>query len=118
MNSHSQGEAGYQEILYAYLRSRLKTRTLFTDTHQYMMAIAVWVLAGSPRILKLMTKNHKTAISMNGVDGSETTLEAAWSIQVTDYLGFKPDLQYVVNPSGDTAAKAAMVFSLRTEIGF
>jgi porin len=50
-------------------------------------------------------------------NANEMVIEAAWQIQLSEFLSIKPDLQYVVNPGGDTAAENALVFSIRTEVG-
>lgn len=44
---------------------------------------------------------------------NETGVEATYSDQVTPYLRLQPDLQYVVHPSGDPAARNAIIVGLR-----
>ncbi|WP_238542362.1 carbohydrate porin [Sphingomonas sp. PAMC 26621] len=43
----------------------------------------------------------------------ETGVEATYSDQVTPYLRLQPDLQYVVHPSGNPAARDAIIVGLR-----
>ena len=50
-------------------------------------------------------------------NANEMVVEAAWQIQLSEFLSIKPDLQYVINPGGDTTAESALVFSIRTEVG-
>ena len=54
----------------------------------------------------------------SGKERGETTLEGTYRVQVNDNIAIQPDIQYVINPSGDRAIKNASVFTLRTEINF
>ena len=57
------------------------------------------------------------ARAANGKRG-ETTLEWTYKININDNFAIQPDLQYVMDPSGDPTIKNASVFTLRTEIHF
>ncbi len=46
----------------------------------------------------------------------EITVEATWAIQVSDIFSIQPDIQFVLNPSGNEGN--AIVYGLRTSIGF
>ncbi len=51
-------------------------------------------------------------------DDRELVLEAFWRYQVTPFLSFKPDVQYVVDPGGDPALDDALVLGMRVEASF
>jgi len=53
-----------------------------------------------------------------GQDGSETTYEWTYQVQIHDGIYLQPDIQYVRHPDGNDAIKNASVFMLRTEIHF
>jgi porin len=62
--------------------------------------------------------DYRAAQLQAGVDTSpsEMTWELTYRIQVTPEVALQPDLQYVVNPSGDKNIPSATVGSLRVEI--
>jgi len=51
-------------------------------------------------------------------DGSETSYEWTYQIQIRDGVYLQPDIEYVRHPNGDDAIKNASVFTLRTEVHF
>jgi len=48
----------------------------------------------------------------------ETALELFYRLWITPFLSVKPDLQYIINPSGSRSIGDALVGTLRTEIVF
>lgn len=48
----------------------------------------------------------------------ELALEVYYKVQVTGFLTLKPDLQYIINPGGDSNNDAAVVGALRLQIAF
>jgi porin len=48
----------------------------------------------------------------------ELAIESFYEIQVMPFISVKPDLQYIMNPSGAAAAKDALVGTLRVTISF
>ncbi len=53
-----------------------------------------------------------------GFAQDETTFELCWRLQITPSLAIKPDLQYVLHPSGDPSLDDALVGLLRVELTF
>lgn len=53
-----------------------------------------------------------------GQDGSETTYEWTYQIQIHDGIYLQPDIQNVRHPDGNDATKNASIFMLRTQIHF
>ncbi len=51
-----------------------------------------------------------------GFTQDETALELFYRLQVTPHISVKPDLQYIIDPSGDRSIKDALVGTLRFEI--
>ena len=49
-------------------------------------------------------------------DASEINLELSYRFPVADWLVLQPDVQYVVNPSGDPTLENALAFGLRFEL--
>ncbi len=49
---------------------------------------------------------------------NETTLEAFYHLQITQFLGITSDIQYVIHPSGSPALANALVATARIEVGF
>ena len=49
---------------------------------------------------------------------NETHFELTYLDNLSKHLSVQPDVQYVVNPGGDAAAKSALVFMLRLQAGF
>lgn len=49
---------------------------------------------------------------------SELALESFYRVQVTPWLSVKPDLQYIINPGGETAYNDALVATVRIEVTF
>ncbi|MDB5327846.1 MAG: Carbohydrate-selective porin [Phycisphaerales bacterium] len=47
---------------------------------------------------------------------SETSIEAFYNFQATNYLSIKPDLQYVIHPGGDAELKDALIATLRVTL--
>ena len=52
------------------------------------------------------------------LQSSETAFELFYRYQLNDYIAFKPDVQYIVDPATDKNADNALVLTLRTEISF
>jgi carbohydrate-selective porin OprB len=65
-----------------------------------------------------------TWVGLSGASGAgfdkdyELSLEAFYKVQITPWLTAKPDLQYIVNPSGARGVKNALVPGLRLEWTF
>ncbi|MDX2114037.1 MAG: carbohydrate porin [Planctomycetota bacterium] len=53
-----------------------------------------------------------------GFDGDEWVIEWFYKVQVTPWLSVKPDLQYVIDPSGNQDIDDALVGILRVEVVF
>jgi len=49
---------------------------------------------------------------------SELTIEVSYRAVVTPWLSVQPDLQYIINPGGDSGLRDALVFGLRTQSVF
>lgn len=49
---------------------------------------------------------------------SEFIVEASYRAVLTRWLSVQPDLQYIVNPGGNPVLRDALVFGLRTQLGF
>ncbi len=49
-------------------------------------------------------------------DRSEVNLELTYRFPVVEWLTLQPDVQYVLNPSGDPALEDALVMGLRFEL--
>ncbi len=55
---------------------------------------------------------------LNGYQENETALELFYGFRICRNFVLKPDLQYIIHPSGDPAVADALVFTLRLEFGF
>ena len=55
------------------------------------------------------------AFALTG-DVWEVTIEATWAIELNDMFSIQPDVQFVLNPSGNDGN--AIVYGVRTSIGF
>jgi porin len=53
-----------------------------------------------------------------GFDGDETAFELYYRFNLTPFIHLTPDLQWVINPSGDPSIDDAVVGALRLEIDF
>jgi porin len=53
-----------------------------------------------------------------GFESDETVIEFFYKIQITPWMSVKPDLQYVINPSGREDIDDAVVGILRVEVSF
>jgi porin len=53
-----------------------------------------------------------------GYADDELVIELFYKLQVTPFMSIKPDLQYIINPSGDSTLDDAFVFGLRAETTF
>lgn len=53
-----------------------------------------------------------------GFDEDETAIELFYKFQLTPSVSIKPDLHYILNPSGDSTVDDAVVGTLRVEITF
>lgn len=51
-------------------------------------------------------------------DDSETNIEVFYKLQATPWMSIQPDVQYIINPGGTSAARDAVVASCRVEIVF
>jgi porin len=49
-------------------------------------------------------------------EGEEASIEFAYLLKVTDWLGVQPDYQYVVHPSSDPRLGSASVFQIQVEV--
>jgi porin len=50
--------------------------------------------------------------------GGEVAIELLYTLQFTPWLRLKPDLQYILDPSGDPTIADALVATLRIGIDF
>lgn len=48
----------------------------------------------------------------------ELTLEVYYKLQITGFLSIKPDLQYIINPGGNSTTDNAFVGALRMQVAF
>lgn len=53
-----------------------------------------------------------------GFAGDETTVELYYKVAITPFFSLTPDLQYIVNPSGDPSISDAVVGAVRFELTF
>jgi porin len=51
-------------------------------------------------------------------DKAETAIELTYSDQITPWLTVQPDVQYIINPSGDPTKDNALAIGLRTTVNF
>ena len=49
---------------------------------------------------------------------SELNIEGSYRFVLTPWLSIQPDVQYIINPGGDPGLRDALVFGLRTQIGY
>ena len=49
---------------------------------------------------------------------SEFNIEASYRAVLTPWLSIQPDFQYIINPGGNPDLQDAVVFGLRTQVGF
>lgn len=63
---------------------------------------------------------YRAAMAAAGTPGtsSEFKLEASYRFVLTSWLSIQPDVQYIVNPGGARSLSNALVFGLRTQIGY
>lgn len=54
---------------------------------------------------------------LNGFTDNETALELYYGLRVGDLFVVKPDLQFIIHPSGDPSVDDALVLTLRLEFG-
>jgi porin len=54
----------------------------------------------------------------NAASYGESVLEAAYRIAVTPWWIVQPDLQFIINPSGVSGSRSALVLGLRTFVAF
>jgi porin len=57
------------------------------------------------------------ALAGAAIDRREVVVEAVYSAVIASWLRVQPDLQYVVNPGGDTQRADALVIGLRVKVG-
>lgn len=60
----------------------------------------------------------KLSQHINSSNGSETAIETYYFWSVTEHFIVKPDLQYVITPSGDNQIANALIFTLRLELSY
>lgn len=63
---------------------------------------------------------YRRALAINGVRSSarELAVEATYRAVVNRWLTLQPDIQYIVNPGGRPELRDALLFGLRTQLGF
>lgn len=61
---------------------------------------------------------HANLSREGGFEDDETVIEAFYSISLTPFITFKPDLQYILGPSGDSEVDDAVIFTLRMGVEF
>lgn len=66
----------------------------------------------------LCTHAQLSSATGSTFDGDETVFELLYRIQLTPAMSLKPDLQYVINPSGDPSIDDALVGMIRMELTF
>ena len=54
----------------------------------------------------------------SGFTKNETTVEAFYRLPVFGSLALRPDLQYIVHPSGSTGVRNALVATLRFDVSY
>jgi len=55
-------------------------------------------------------------VDAGGRNDYETTIEATYSVQITDQLRIQPDVQYIINPGAVSGVKDALVAGVRVEV--
>ncbi|MEZ6165537.1 MAG: carbohydrate porin [Phycisphaerales bacterium] len=53
-----------------------------------------------------------------GYTDDETVIELFYKLQLTPFLSIKPDLQYIIDPAGNSTIDDALVMGLRLEASF
>lgn len=53
-----------------------------------------------------------------GYTDDETVIELFYKLQLTPFMSIKPDVQYIIDPSGNSAIDDALVMGLRLETSF
>lgn len=63
---------------------------------------------------------YRAAMAAAGTQStrSELNIELSYRFVLTPWLSIQPDLQYIINPGGDSGLRDALVFGLRTQIGY
>lgn len=56
--------------------------------------------------------------SARGAEPAEWSIELTYSVSITEWLRLQPDIQYILNPSGERTIKDALAFGLRIELGW
>ena len=57
-------------------------------------------------------------LSQIGMDTHETSIELTYRLQITPWLAFQPDIQYIINPGMNSATSDALATSIRGELLF
>lgn len=61
---------------------------------------------------------HALAIDGQRSKANELVIETSYRAVMNRWLTFQPDVQYIVNPNGDPKLRDALLFGLRTQVGF
>ena len=59
-----------------------------------------------------------TSIKSTSANDTETSVEFTYLLQVTPWISFQPDFQYVLQPSADSTVDNAFYIGLRTSVSF
>ena len=84
----------------------------FAGRHEDQAGVAVGVAEfGDPF-------RRRYALVGNPLNRREVIIEATYRAPLTPWLSVQPDVQYVINPGGQPATAAALIFGLRAQVGF
>ena len=61
---------------------------------------------------------HTLAIDGPRSKANELVIETSYRAVMNRWLTFQPDVQYIVNPNGNPKLRDALLFGLRTQVGF
>jgi porin len=61
---------------------------------------------------------RRLALAGEASDRAETNIELTYRAALTPWLTLQPDVQYVINPSGNPVLRNALLVGLRVEVGF
>jgi porin len=77
-------------------------------------------VAGIAFAHSFVSKDFSDADQLQGNPASygESVLEATYTVAVTRWWSIQPDLQWIINPSGVTGSRNALVLGVRTSVSF
>jgi porin len=82
------------------------------------IAFAVGMTHVNSRLADVQALENAIGLSPVPVQGSEYVMELHYTIRPTSGLLFRPNIQYVINPSGVSDHQDALIFGLTTSANF